>query len=210
MSVKAIIKNHEKFESAIEEIIRYAQEVIANLPYRNQMSDKEKHILLEALILRICALWEKFIEAELIYTAHLDTKKLSELMEINPDTRLTTELIRALIFSDIFRNFGGIDGLVGFSKNIIERTRNPFTRIKENQKKNIQFAYKIRNYLSHYSGYSKRVLFLAYKKKYYYKRFLEPGKFLLKNKGKHFESIANSFKITSIQMRMTFKGGTTP
>ena len=61
MKPKTILKNHEQFESAIEEVIQYALEICADLPYEKQMSEKEKHILLEALILKICALWEKFI-----------------------------------------------------------------------------------------------------------------------------------------------------
>lgn len=210
MKFKTILKNHEQFGSAVEDIIVYAQEVIADLPYKNKISVKEKHILLEALILKICALWEKFIEEELVYVACLDTRKLSHLMGLNLNSKLTTEMTRALIFSDTFRNFRGVDDLIGFSKKVIEDQYNPFTRITSQQKSNILFTYRIRNYLSHYSEYSKRTLFSAYKKIYNYKRFLEPGKFLLKNKGKYFEDLAKNFKITSIHMKKTFKGGTTP
>jgi len=210
MKFKSILKNHEQFESAVEDIVAYAQEVIADLPYKNQISVKEKHILLEALILKMCALWGKFVEEELVYAAYLNTKKLSQLMGVNINTKLTTEITRALIFSDTYRSFRGIDDLIHFSKKVIEDQYNPFTQITLSQKNNILFTYKIRNYLSHYSRYSRRALFSAYKERYNYTRFLEPGKFLLKDKGKRFEDLSKNFKMTSIHMKKTFKGGATP
>jgi hypothetical protein len=49
-------------------------------------------------------------------------------------------------------------------------------------------------------------LFRAYQRgPYKYRIFLEPGKFLLKQKGKHFEELVNNFKMASIQMRAIFK-----
>ena len=205
MRFKSILRNHEQFESAVEDIIRYAQEIIADLPYKNAMSAKEKHILLEALILKICALWEKFIEQELIFVICLNTKKLLQVMGLDEKMKLNPQLVRAIIFSDTFRPFHDIDNLIYFSKKMVEQKYNPFIRITPSQKRNILFTYKIRNYLSHYSGYSKRVLFSAYKKIYGYERFLEPGKFLLKDKGKHFEDLAKSFKMASLHMKKVFK-----
>ncbi|TET58741.1 MAG: hypothetical protein E3J52_07665 [Promethearchaeota archaeon] len=205
MKFKSILKNHKQFESAVEDIIQYAQEIIADLPYKSPISSKEKHILLEALILKICALWEKFIEAEIIYATCFNTKKLSQVMGLNHMTKLNPKLVRAIIFSDTYRSFQDIDYLVYFSKKVIENKYNPFIRIRPYQKKNILFTYKIRNYLSHYSEYSKRALFSDYKKSYNYKKFLEPGKFLLKNKGEHYADLAKNFKITSIYMRKIFK-----
>jgi len=205
MRFKSILKNHEQFESAVEEIIQYAQEIIADLPYKNAMSAKEKHILLEALILKICALWEKFIEQEIIFVIYLNTKKLLQVMGLDEKTKLNPELVRAVIFSDTYRSFQDIDDLIYFSKKAVEQRYNPFTRIGASQTRNILFTYKIRNYLSHYSRYSKRALFSAYKKIYNYKRFLEPGKFLLKDKGKHFEDLAKNFKMASINMKKVFK-----
>ncbi len=209
MRFGSILKNHEQFESGVEEIIQYAQELIADLPYRTRLSAKEKHILLESLILRICALWEKFIEAQIISTICLDTRRLLEVMELKPNTKLNPELVRAVIFSDTFRSFRNIDNLIYYSQKVVVEKYNPFRRITQSQKKNIHFTYKIRNYLSHYSGFSKRALFSAYKKIYRYKRFLEPGKFLLKHRGKHFEDLAKSFKMTSMHIKTVFKQGST-
>lgn len=210
MKFKTILKNHDEFESAVEYTIIYAQEVLADLPYRSRISTGEKSILLEALLLKICALWGKFVEEELVYATYLNTKKLSQLMGVNLNTKLTTEITRALIFSDTYRSFRGIDDLIHFSKKVIEGQYNPFTQISLSQKKDILFTHKIRNYLSHYSGYSRRALFSAYKERYNYIRFLEPGKFLLKDKGKRFEDLSKNFKMTSIHMKKIFKGGTTP
>lgn len=205
MRFKSILKNHEQFESAVEDIIQYAQEIIADLPYEVPKSTNEKHILLEALMLKICALWEKFIEKEIIFTACFDTKRLLQLMGLSRNPKLSHELVRAIIFSDTFRSFQGVDNLISFSKKVVEERYNPFIRISSSQKKDILFTYKIRNYLSHYSEYSKRTLFSDYKKIYNYRTFSAPGKFLLKNRGKHFEDLSKNFKMTSVRMRKIFK-----
>jgi hypothetical protein len=210
MRFKSILSNHEQFESAVEDIIQYVQEIIADLPYKKVMLTKEKHILLEALILKICAMWEKFIEEELILSICLDTRGLLQVTGLDEKTKLNENLVRAIVFSDTYRDFHDVDKLISYSKKVIGERYNPFIKIKSYWKEDILFVYKIRNYLSHYSEYSKRTLFTAYKKKHEYRRFLEPGKFLLKNKGKHFEDLAKSFKMASIHMKEIFKQRRTP
>ena len=67
----------------------------------------------------------------------------------------------------------------------------------------IQFTYSLRNYLSHYSDFSRRKLFEAYKKHYAMNRFMEPGQFLFANKGKRFSELISNFKFTSISMKQS-------
>ena len=87
-----------------------------------------------------------------------------------------------------------------FSK-IIHSSVNPFDDINPEQLEKLSFTYNLRNYLSHYSAYSKRKLHLSYKKKYNYKKFIEPGSFLIKNNGKNYETILHNFILISVVMR---------
>jgi hypothetical protein len=208
MSIKTVIKNHHIFENNIENIIRYAQELIADLPYQKTVPPKEKEMLLESLLLRACALWESFIEREIILLTNLDPSQLIRKFGLPVKGDLNIRLIRAIIFSDSFRDFHDLDRSIAFFEEVISTKFNAFKAITSDQKTKIIFTYKIRNYLAHYSEFSKMKLFHAYQKEpYKYKIFLEPGKFLLKHKGTHFERLLNNFRMVSIQMRTSFKGG---
>jgi hypothetical protein len=202
MNTRSVIKNHHTFEKTIEHIIRYAQEIIADVPYQKVLASKEKEMLLESLLLRACALWESFIEREIIFLTSLDPSQLIKKFCLPVKRSLNIKLIRAIIFSDSFRDFHDLDRSMTFFREVISSRFNLFREITGDQKSKIIFAYKIRNYLAHYSEFSKMMLFNAYKKPpYKYKMFLEPGRFLLKQKGVNFERLLNNFKIVSIQMR---------
>lgn len=206
MKIAKVIENHEHFENNIEDLIRYAQEIIADLPYERKIPSKQKEMLLESLLLRACALWESFIERELIASINLDTSQLLRRFGLPEKTNLNIKLTRAIVFSDSFRDFNDIDRSMSFFKEVIVDKLNPFKNITRIQKEKIIFTYKIRNYLAHYSEFSRMKLFRAYQREpYKYRIFLEPGKFLLKQKGKHFEELVNNFKMASIQMRAMFK-----
>ncbi|MCZ7382442.1 MAG: hypothetical protein O8C64_12845 [Candidatus Methanoperedens sp.] len=89
MSKKKIIENHSKFEAEIEKIISYGEEIIKNLPNKNEKkSIEEKCMLLEALLLRSCALWENFIEKELVFLVNLDPDKLISELGLPEKTKL--------------------------------------------------------------------------------------------------------------------------
>jgi len=57
MKIAKVIEKYERFENNIEDLIRYAQEIIADLPYEKKIPSKQKEMLLESLLLRACALW---------------------------------------------------------------------------------------------------------------------------------------------------------
>jgi len=204
MKFRSILKNHREFEQSIEDVIQYAlDKIIVDLP-GDKIIAKERNVLLEAFILKLCALWESFLEKEIVLSVSLDTKNLIETMELNKNKRLDTKLIRAILFSDTFRGFPDVNRLVNFAKRVIAEKYNPFFKITKEQKSKIHFTYAIRNYLSHYSSFSKKKLFSEYKRVFGYRNFLEPSKFLAKNKGKYFEDLANNFKIASVYMRKIF------
>lgn len=205
MKFKTILKNHSEFESAVEEIIRYALEkIIIDLP-SDKITVRERDMSIEAFILKLCALWESFLEEEIILAVSLDPTSLIDSMELSKSRHLLDiKLIRAILFSDTYRNLQDVNRLTDFTKDIIVEKYNPFLKITKEQKTKIRFTYSIRNYLSHYSNFSKKKLFSEYKRIYNYKKFLEPNRFLVKNKGKHFEDLANNFKISSLYMRKIF------
>jgi len=203
--IRDIIKNHEQFENSIEKILQYANEIVSDLPYRKKISNEEKFLLLESLILRACALWEKFIEKELVLAVSLNTNRLVKEMNLKHNTKLDLELIRAILFSDIFRDFHDLEKSKSFFNKFIASNFNFCAEISTSQIKNLQFIYKIRNYLSHYSEFSRRKLFDAYKKKFGLKRFVEPGQFLYTNKGQRFQDLIANFKYCSINMKKKFK-----
>lgn len=201
-----IINNHKEFEERIEKILQYAQEIVIDLPFKQQkFTIQEKHLILESLILRVCALWEKFLETELILVVGYDPSKLIEKMNIRNITKPNLSLIRAILFSDVFRDFHDIERSKSFFKKYIVNGYNCFNKISSNQVKKIQFIYTIRNYLSHYSEFAKRKLLDSYKKEYGLSRFLEPGQFLFVNNGKRFRDLVATLKFCSINMKTIFK-----
>lgn len=202
MSKTKILKNHMQFENAIENIIRYAQDIIADFPYKKKMPTNEKKMLIEALLLRACALWESFIEKEVVLLVNLDSSNLLNEFDLSKNTNVDPKLIRAIIFSDHYRDFHDIDRSMSLFDRVLVDKNNSFRKITNTQKQKINFIYKLRNYLAHYSEFSKITLLRAYQKEpYNYRKFLEPGVFLLKKKGKHFEDLVNNFTMSSIHMK---------
>jgi len=207
MSKNAIFENHEKFENNIQNIIKYGLEIVDNkLPYKlEKKSNEEKSMLLEALVLRSCSLWASFVENEVILLANLDSSKLKNEMGLPQKTKLNLKLIRALLFSDSYRSYYNVEHSKSEFKKIFAEEYNLFNEIQNEQIKNISFVFKIRNYLSHYSAFSRKQLFIAYQKVFNYKRFLEPGQFLMKQEGKSFEKLIHNFKMVSIVMKNKLK-----
>lgn len=205
LKTKKIIHNHDEFETNVEKILQYANEISADLPYKTKMSIEEKCMLLESLTLRACALWEKFLENELIFAVNLNPSKLIKEMQLKSSIKLDNNLIRGLLFSDIFRDFHDLDRSKSFFSKYIVDDYNPCGKISNTQVKNIQAIYALRNYLSHYSDFAKRKLFITYKKRYKMTKFIEPGKFLIKSKGKIFQDLISNFKFASINMKTIYK-----
>lgn len=175
MSRATILKNHKRFEDVIENIIRYAQDIIVDLPHKNKKpTTDEKKMLIEALLLRACALWENFIEKEIVLLIDLDPSNLLNEFDLPRNTDVNPKLIRAIIFSDHYRDFHDIDRSMSFFDRVIVDKNNAFKKITIQRKEKINFIYKLRNYLAHYSEFSKTNLFRAYKQApYNYKRFQE-------------------------------------
>lgn len=162
-------------------------------------------MILESLILRVCALWEKFLETELVLVVGYNPIKLIEEMNIRNISQMDLSLIRAILFSDIFRDLHDLERSKTFFRKYIVDNYNPFSKISGKQAKKVQFIYTIRNYLSHYSEFAKRKLWESYKKEYALTRFPEPGQFLFVNNGKRFMDLVTNLKFCSISMKKYLK-----
>jgi hypothetical protein len=209
MLKKAIIDNHRTFQLKVDSIIKYGLNIVKEAyPNMNDRKDKAyKSILLEGLLLKSCALWESFIEHEIVFLVHIDQSKLISQMGLSTNTKLNLKLVRALLFSDTYRNFYNIEQSKAFFKKVLPEKYNLFKLINKDQLNKIAFVYKIRNYLSHYSIYSRKQLVSSYKQNYGYNNFIEPGAFLLSKKGKYFENLIHNFKLTSLTMERHLNQG---
>lgn len=208
MSIKSIRKNHLDFEENIKELITYGIGLIIDdfNKTKNKISRKEKTILIESLLLRSCAYWEKFIEKDIILLIDLEKDKFIKYYELTPKTNLNLKMIRAILYGDKYLDFHDIKHYKSLFSKIIVDKYNSFKRINCEQMKKIKISYTLRNYLSHYSEYSKKILFKMYKNNYTYRYFQEPGLFLLKEKGKHFENLLHNYVLVSVNMKNIFKG----
>ena len=139
MSKATILKNHKQFENVIEKNIRYAQDIIADLPYKEKMPPDEKKMLIEALLLRACALWENYIEKEIVLLIDLDPSNLLNEFDLPKNTDVNPKLIRAIIFSDHYRDFHDIDRSMSFFDRVIVDKNNAFKKITKPRKGKINF-----------------------------------------------------------------------
>jgi len=203
MSISSIKRNHLRFEKNLNELIEYGLEIITeNITVKkDRINKKEKNILFESLLLRSCAYWEKFLEKEIIILISLNSDRFKLNMELPSNTKLNLKLIRAILYGDEYRDFHDIKHFRSYFSKILVEEYNPFKHITKEQLKKINITYIIRNYLSHYSEYSKKKLYNVYVDNFKYKIFQEPGIFLLKEKGKYFENLIHNFVLVSVNMR---------
>jgi hypothetical protein len=209
MSQKLLMGNHRTFQANIDSIIRYGLDIVRDVrPNMDNLKDKAyKSVLLEGLLLRSCALWESFIENEIVFLLNIQPSKLANEMGLSHSTRLNLKLVRALLFSDTYRTLYNIEQSKAFFKRVLPDKYNLFKEIKKDRLNKLNFVYKMRNYLSHYSVFSRKQLFASYKQNYGYRRFLEPGFFLMSKKGKYFENLIHNFKLISLTMERYLKQG---
>ena len=59
MSLNKVVSNHTQFEGNISKLIDYGLSIFYTDIIAKAINKKQKVILLESLLLRACALWEK-------------------------------------------------------------------------------------------------------------------------------------------------------
>ena len=203
MNNKVLDLNHQKFVENVNSLIKYCVDIItSDKTHKNILINKQdKSILLESLLLRTCANWESFLEKEIVYLVSLDSSKFKQVMGLPENTKLNHKIIKAIIYSDRYKDFHDIGANKSYFSKILDTKNNPFKSLTSERINMIEFIYKIRNYLSHYSDYAKNKLQSAYEDLYNYKKFQEPGVFLIKHKGEHFKKLLHNFVLVSITMK---------
>lgn len=143
-------------------------------------NEKEKKDLVESILLKVCAKWEKLIDEVLIYKFSKDTSLFCQKIGIKIKKVISLDLSHAIVIGSKYFDFKDTGDLIGKTGDYFKKEENIFKAILPADRNRIDEVYKIRNYLSHYSKKSKRTLFQMYKKSFNMKRFVNPGNFLLK------------------------------
>lgn len=199
--INNLIKNHITFEKEIDETIKIFKNVLSN----PDLTSAEKGMIAEGILLKSCALWEKFLEKEIVTLVSFDTTNLINEVKLPQNTKLNLRLIKAILFSNCFRDFHDIDRSKNFFNTFIVSKHNPFIKIPKDLIDNAAFTYKIRNYLAHNSEYAKNQLLNHLRKNFYYTNFIEPSKFLVKGNGKNLTQLVHNFSLLSASMRKNLK-----
>ena len=192
-------QNHKLLDDSIERYREFLERVIkAKSVIRTR---QEKRDIAESVLLRLCANWERFLEEHLIDCVNVNPSELDKFLGVSIPAHPSKNLCAALIFSDKYRSFASFDELKGFSRKLLPDDSNPFLAVTRNQIKHINEVYKIRNYLSHYSSKSRRLLQNMYSKEYRLNSFLQPGHFLLAHNAKRLWNYFKAFEGASNKMK---------
>ncbi len=192
-------QNHVGFDIAV---IRYrafmdkiinAQRVISNA--------EEKRDIAESVLLRLCAVWERFVDEHLVDCVNCDHTQLSKHFAVKIPEHPSWNLCHALIIGSSYTDFRSFGDLKGFTKKILPDASNPFLQVGPAHAKKIDEVYKIRNYLSHYSAASTRSLHHIYRTEYAMERFLEPGQFVLAYSARRLWAYFDAFQGASTDMK---------
>jgi hypothetical protein len=206
-----LTKNHDWFEEQINWFMSFLMRVKdAQLINQEPIDINTKFVIGETLdkieivessILRICALWESFVEEELIDCLNLDCSKFSEHLRLKLPKDMTRDTCAAALLGDRYLDFKSVGEIKNFAKKVLCQANNPFELIKKTNSKKIDEIYIIRNYLSHYSRKSMRALRDMYLKSHNHRNFIRPGNFLLSNNADRLVQYIKSFVDSSQQMR---------
>ena len=194
-----LIKNHDEFEEDMEWYKDFLQRVLRAQRVLGSRDDKLE--IIESSLIRICALWEAFIEGEMIDCLNIDCKKCSEYLQLELPRHLTRNLCEAVLLGTTYLDFKSVGDIKGFAKKVYPDVVNPFNKIHPATSKKIDEVYVMRNYLSHYSSKSRRALKQVYEGKYGLIKFRQPGDFLFSYAGRRLFGYIDAFLDASKQMR---------
>lgn len=194
-----LLSNHTPYEASLARYRLFMEKAFT--AQRVIRTATEKKDLAESVLLRLCANWEKFVDEHLVDCVNCDHSKLSEYLGVSVPRHPPKHLCEALIFGGGYKDFRSFGDLKGFSRKILPKDSNPFLAISKSRGKRIDEAYKIRNYLAHYSSAAKRALKYMYKKEYDINRFVEPGRFLFAYDGRRMWRYFDTFEGASTDMK---------
>ncbi len=189
-------KNHEWFEGGIRRHEDFSKRL---LNAQRVVRKQDKREIAEATLLKLCALWESFVDHELLDCLNINSTKLSKYLDVKLPRNLNRKLCQAILFREGYLDFKNVGSLKGFAKNILPPDANPFRNIDKPTAEKIDEMFVVRNYLSHRSFAAKRSLTKMYRKKYKMKYFREPGTFLLARNAKRLVAYIEALKKASKQ-----------
>ena len=194
-----IAKNHDDFEQDMDWYIDFLDRM---LRAKRVVQYDDKLEILESLVVRICAIWEAFVEEEMIDCLNIDCNQCKEELQLRLPKHMTKDLCEAILVGSGYLNFRHVDDIKKLAKQMLPDGVNPFKLIRANPTaKRINEFYTMRNYLSHYSGKSRRVLQKMYEDSWQLRKFYTPGEFLLAYSGKRLIQYIDAFLDASKQMR---------
>jgi hypothetical protein len=195
-------KNHQALDDALSRYRDFLAKIIGAQRVVN--TAQEKRDIAESVILRICAHWERFVDGHLVDCINRDHSKLSEYFELGIPANPSRDLCEALIIGDRYTDFRSVGEIKHEAKCLLPDGSNPFLAITKAHAGRIDEAYKIRNYLSHYSTKAYKALRRVYEQQYGMQNFLEPGYFLLGYNAKRLWTYIDAFQGASNDMKATY------
>jgi hypothetical protein len=196
-----LTKNHDWFEQEIIVYTNFLTRVRNPELVKKGFLDKyDRYGIIESSIIHICAIWESFVEEELIDCLNLDCSKLAGYLRLDLPRDMNRDLCSAILIGDRYLDFG-IDNIKRRADQVLCDVNNPFKLMNKDTYDKIREVYTIRNYLSHLSRKSRLALLQTYKKSYGLSRLVRPGEFLLSNKAERLIAYIESFLRASQQMR---------
>lgn len=192
-------QNHDPFDAAVARYRGFMARVIE--AQRVIRTKTEKQDVAESVLLRLCAHWECFVDEHLVDCVNCDHSRLNEFLGVSIPRHPSRNVCQAVLFAGSYKDFKSFGDLKGFSKKVLHDESNPFLAVSAPHSTKIDEAFKIRNYLAHYSGVARRALDRMYEQSYNMGRFEEPGRFLLAHSGRRLWAYFDAFGGASADMK---------
>ncbi len=132
----------------------------------------------EAFVLRIAARWENLCVEDVITSLNLDSNVYAKALNLRLRKHLTRDECKAILYGHRYIDFKSVGDLKKFGKNYLNPIYDPFSGIQKKESEKIDEFFTIRNFLAHYSEFSKRSYRKMMIEKYKYLKVPEPGYFL--------------------------------
>jgi len=124
-----LIKNHNEFEDDLDWYIDFVDRM---LTAQRVVRYYDKLEILESLVIRICAIWEAFIEGEIIDCLNIDCSACQEELHLRLPKHMTRDLCEAILVGVGYLNLRNIDDIKRLAKRIFPDGVNPFRLIRAN------------------------------------------------------------------------------
>jgi hypothetical protein len=169
--------NHKNFDEWIDWYFGFTYELFEQ---RKAFTSKfEKAEFLEAFVLRVVTRWEYLVEKDILISLNHDSSKYSDYLGLRLPKHLSMDECEAIVVGFRYLDFKSVGDVKSFGRKYLVPKYNPFEAITPKNSKIIDELIIMRNYLTHYSHYSRRAYYNHMKKELHYSRVPEPGVYLL-------------------------------